>query len=374
MKLFKGISSIRWIEEWQALLRHLPDIQDSIARGTTSTLNGVSNSALALYGRFFISKSDIEELSEDIEDQGGRYRELLNGVLIKKDRIKDSFALGGDLYTFDSLPKIFPSDIENAFAEQYPNLAAESSLSDHLGSLNLEQQHGLISGIKGKLFEQKYVDYLNNGELPEGLSAKLADNPTQEGWDIVVQDSTGQVDQLLQAKATDSVGYVKEALQQHPHIDVVTTDEVYSQLVMQGVSDGLINSGISNESIVSYITEATGVIDTGLNLTDFAPPVITWALIAFTSYKDPTLKTVAEKFDNGGTRLGKAYFAYLLGVGVTALTNTWWLGLAATVTSRATADEGYRKYELMRELRKAKRANRGIIRRWTGEARAVSPA
>lgn len=374
MGFFDDITSVKWAKEWRSLINNLPAIKCAIATGTTSTISGVSKSALALYGRLLISNADIEELVEDLEDQGGRYRELINGVIVKKDRLKDSFALGGEIYLLNNLPEHFPTDIEAAYFAQYPNLASEHSLSDHIDSLDTSQQMGFISGLKGKLFEQKYTDYLNDGQLPEGYVASLANSPTQKGWDIAIHDTDGNLDQVLQAKATGSVDYIQSAFEKYPHIDIVTTDEVYSQLVMQGVSEGLLNSGISNQSMVDYVTSASGTIDAGLDLTDFCPPIITWALVAFTSYKDPNLMSVVEKVDGGGIRLGKAYFAYILGVGVTAVTNTWWLGLATAVVSRATCDVGYRRFELLSEMKKAKHTNRGIIRRWTTGVRAITPA
>jgi len=167
---------------------------------------------------------------------------------------------------------------------------------------------------------------------------------------------------------------VQEALEKYPEIDIVTTEEVYSQLVMQGVSDGLINSGISNESMVNEVLGAVGLADPGLDLSAFCPPVITWALIAFTSYRDPNLANFVEKVEGGGLRFGKAYFAHLLGASVIAITNVWWLGLAAAVLSRTSSDEGYRRFELMRQMRRAKRSNRNIIGRWAGEFRRVVPA
>jgi len=371
---FKGAKPLEKLSEWRVFLKHIPEIQEALGKGSTRVLEGISKSALALYGRIFISKADLSELAEDIEDQGGRYRELTQGILIKKDRIKDSFALGGEIFLLSNLPDNFPADIESAYADQYPGLAAERSLSEQINSLSADEQMGFISGLKGKLFEQKYVDFLNDGELPDGHIALLADSPTQAGWDIAIHDADGNVESVLQAKATSSVEYVQEALEKYPQIDVVTTDEVYSLLVMQGVSEGLLNSGISNEHMIDYVVNASSVVDRGLDLSDFAPPVLTMALIAYTSYKDPKLATFVEKTESGSIRFGKAYFAYLLGVGVIAVTNTWWLGLAASVLSRATSDEGYRRFELMRQMRKAKRTNRGIINRWAGEARSVVPA
>ena len=45
---------------------------------------------------------------------------------------------------------------------------------------------GFVSGVKGKLFELQYVDYLNDGHLPDGFRAELAGNPTNPGWDIAI--------------------------------------------------------------------------------------------------------------------------------------------------------------------------------------------
>ncbi|NBB81172.1 MAG: hypothetical protein GVY36_17325 [Verrucomicrobia bacterium] len=356
---------------WGKLKDQLPAIQKALYTGTNSTLTGISGSLKGLYGRFFISNEELKDLAEDLEDQGARYRELLHGKLVKKDRLKDCFALGGEIYLLSNLPEHFPADIEAAYAGHFPRLAAEISLSEHIESLDPGSQMGFLSGLKGKLFEQKYVDYLNEGELPDGYTASLADSPVQAGWDIMITDAEGNIERVLQAKATSSLDYVQTALEKYPEIDVVSTDEVYSQLVMNGISEGLHNSGISNEAMIDYITTTTGLTGqsygdmfAGLDLSDFYPPILTAGLIAFTSYRDPKLANFIEKTEAGGLRFGKAYFAYILGIGVTAVTHTWWLGLAAAVVSRATSDEGYRRFELMHKMRKAKRNNRTVVTRW----------
>ena len=51
-------------------------------------------------------------------------------------------------------------------------------------------------------------------------------DPSQPGWDIQILNADGTVDQVLQAKATESVSYVKEALEKYPDIEIVTTEEV----------------------------------------------------------------------------------------------------------------------------------------------------
>lgn len=360
----KKIKIRQSLPEWLQIKEQLQKIHEALYTGSNSIARGISTSAAGAYGRIFISRDALKETAEDLEDQGARYREIMYARQDKNGRFKDSIALGGEIFFLQQLPDIFPRDIEAAYSAQYPNLAAHHPLGEHIQALDSENQMGFLSGLKGKLFEQKYVDYLNDGELPDGYIASLTTNPTQQGWDIVIHDTDGNLDQILQAKATSSLDYVQDALERYPEIDIVATEEVYAQLVMKGISDRLIDSGISNQDMINYITTTTGLTDGGLDLADFTPPILTMAFIAFSSYRDPKLSDHIEKTQSGGLRFGKSYVAYLLGVGVITLTNTWWLGLATSVLSRTTCDEGYRRFELLRQMRKAKRMNRIIINRW----------
>lgn len=64
---------------------------------------------------------------------------------------------------------------------------------------------GIVNGIKGKLFELRYVDYLNDGHIPDGYQAILAESATNPGWDIAVLGADDSVAEEIQLKATDSV-------------------------------------------------------------------------------------------------------------------------------------------------------------------------
>ena len=88
---------------------------------------------------------------------------------------------------------------------------------------------GLVNGVKGKLFELDYAGWLNHGHLPAGWTADLAHHANNPGWDIVIHDAHGQVDALLQLKATESLNYVREAIAAHPDIDVVVPHEIYEK-------------------------------------------------------------------------------------------------------------------------------------------------
>ena len=90
----------------------------------------------------------------------------------------------------------------------YPEKAAAMNFKTAVENLDDYQLDGFINGIKGKLFEIKYTDYLNDGNLSDGYQAAMAQaamaqSATQPGWDIAIRDSNGNIDDVLQLKATE---------------------------------------------------------------------------------------------------------------------------------------------------------------------------
>lgn len=152
-----------------------------------------------------------------------------------------------------------PLDVRQAFHAQYPNLhhglvAEVLHLRGHEAAIS-----GLVNGIKGKLFEQDYVNALNAGHhLPSGFHAVLAHSANQPGWDIQILGPHGHTQALLQAKATSSAELIRHAVHLHPHIGVVATSGVASHL--HAVQPGLhvINSGISNAALSHHVADAIG--------------------------------------------------------------------------------------------------------------------
>ena len=138
-------------------------------------------------------------------------------------------------------PEANPQFME-AFRLQYPNVDIAS-----LSGASEEQLNGLFNGVKGKYFEVLVRDRLNAGEqvgeleLEPGQVARLAESSTQPGWDLRIENEDGTVAELLQLKATDSMSYVKEALERYPDIRVVTPTEVDNaavSIVGTDISDG----------------------------------------------------------------------------------------------------------------------------------------
>jgi len=256
-----------------------------------------------------------------------------------------------------------PEDVIAAFEKAYPNLSAETPLGDIFNSsMSDEQLGGYVSGIKGKLFEMRYADYLNDGKLPDGYFAELASSPTQPGWDIQITGPDGDVAELIQAKATDSVSYVQEALEKYPDIDVVTTDEVYSHLVLNDASENIIGSSISNEDLEEYVEQALS--GSGIEM-DWSPPVLSLAMIAFSTYRKEGLDLYDKAKELGG-RFGASYICILLGRGAASLTGFWPLGIVMSLSARYWGVKGRSKRETFLQLNRIIDNNEKIIKRLEG--------
>jgi hypothetical protein len=177
-----------------------------------------------------------ERWENEIREHTGRLNkpaDLLRRAASPEDFI-DSAVIGGVAVADILAGKIaewqIPSDVTEAFHAQFPQhsssfVAAVSRLADDPDKLM-----GLVSGVKGKLFELNYADWLNHGHLPEGWTAELAHHANNPGWDIAIHDAHGHVDSLLQLKATESLDYVRQAIVAHPDIDVVVPHELYDKL------------------------------------------------------------------------------------------------------------------------------------------------
>ena len=206
--------------------------------------------------------------------------------------------------------QITPS-LQEAFDLAYPNMDI-----DQLDRMDAEQIQGVIHAWKGKYFEVEIQDRLNQGDwvgelhLTPGQHAELAIDPTQPGWDVQILNADGTVDELLQLKATDSLSYIKEALERYPDIEVVATEEVASQMI-----ETLINSGVSNAELGSEVVApladlldgslaelAEGVIP-GLPLVIIMVSEGRYAIMGHQSFKE-TVDRSLERVVQSGTSIG----------------------------------------------------------------------
>ena len=116
-----------------------------------------------------------------------------------------------------------------AFERQFPNMSLES-----LAGSSPEYLNDLANGVKGKYFELLVRDRLNEGDtlggiaLREGERAVLGEAANQRGWDVQIVDRVGEQVEVLQVKASESIGYIKEHLEKYPDIKVVVPEELSS--------------------------------------------------------------------------------------------------------------------------------------------------
>ncbi|MCL4688612.1 MAG: hypothetical protein KJ007_08575 [Burkholderiales bacterium] len=102
--------------------------------------------------------------------------------------------------------------------------ASLEQIADHMATYDAAEMAGVISLVKGKLFERLVA--LHENQDDDAWRAVLHQDESYPGSDItLVNDDTGEVMELS-LKATDSTAYVEEALLRYPDIPVLTTEEV----------------------------------------------------------------------------------------------------------------------------------------------------
>ncbi|SJZ94265.1 hypothetical protein SAMN02745674_01353 [Lysobacter spongiicola DSM 21749] len=307
-----------------------------------------------------LSQSDLDELRSEIAGYGDRIRRDAGRLeqrvhaaqkARRRDELLDQLVVGGVslAYVLDH-PDRVPEEVLRAFELAYPGVATTESFADVVERLPMEALPGFVSGVKGKLFEVELVDHFNNGGLPDGLHADLAGSATQSGWDIRILDEQGQVVDAIQAKATESVQYVLDALERYPGIDVVSTSEVHAQLLAMGMAERVSDSGVTEASLQAAVEQAAGGVDFGVG--DLMPSVLGLAVISLSLMLDPKMTWIerASQLGSRGARVGAAGAAAKVAM---VVTQTWWLGLLAGVGSGWLAAKGRSRREQYEALRQA---------------------
>ena len=305
----------------------------------------------------------IEHQSELYHKLSKRFDKLINAGKATKSTLLDTLVVGGETLAAYINAGEVPEKIQRAYELAYPHVAASHSYLDQIANLDGAELVGFVSGVKGKLFELQYVDYLNEGNLPEGYSAELASSPTNPGWDIAIIGEDGELQEVIQAKATDSASYVKDALEKNPHIDVVTTSEVHSHLAMQELSDKVIDGGITNSELMASID---GTLDDTQTDIDWMPSAAALALIAFSAYSQENL-TAYQKCHEFGERSVKSYAAYLAGGTLAVVTGTWWIGVLGSMGSRMLLDSGRERLDELTRIEKLIEDNKQVLSRMSAQ-------
>lgn len=335
------------------------DHREEIGGTAVGALKGTAGAVRDASGHL-VTKESINSQLRTVEIQSRHYRALtsrFNERLRLGGRQKavllDTLMVGGQTLAEYINSGQVSEEIQHAYELAYPHVADIRSFADQVERLDGQELMGFVSGVKGKLFELQYVDYLNEGHLPDGFRAELAGSPTNPGWDIAIIGQDGALHDTIQAKATDSAVYVTDALEKNPQIDVVTTSEIHSHLVMQGFSESVIDSGISDGALTAAVDGAT----TSMH---WMPSAVTLALIAFSAYSQDGLSAY-QKSRQFGERSSKSYLAYLAGGSLAVATNTWWIGVLGGMGSRLILGAGRQKRERLMQLKQLVHSNQVVL-------------
>jgi len=314
---------------------------------------------------FYYADEKTNSIKEKIKEQSETYINILRK---RKETFLDCTVVGGATIT-DMINQKYSAispEVEKAYEMAYPNDVHEmdfkGAVQSHLN--NPKSLEGLISGVKGKLFELKYVDYLNEGNLPKGYEAFLAESPIQKGWDIGIKGPNDELVKVFQMKASDSIGYIKESVKMYPDIDTITTHEVHSQLVMHAAdTHNYIDSNITEDYLADLVKDTADNSHSFFDSINSKIPIISLSLIAFSAYteKDASIYKKSYKFGERGI---KSVIAYSAGSIVMTVTNLWWISLLSSIGIRYFASKGKSKRKCYRYLNKILKYNEKTIKKY----------
>ena len=194
---------------------------------------------------------------ENLKIMGQRLRAWLTGEIpsnheVIRGELFPTLAMGWLLAgQFDRLGGPIGQEFIAAIRDRYPDLesASVSDISDFMSNYDAEQMVGVISLIKGKLFE-RLVTHTENSDN-DAWRAYMHEDESYPGSDIIfTNDDTGEILEIS-LKATDSASYIESSLLKYPDIPIMSTDEV-----AQYFDDNpmIMTSGFTNDELQS-VTE-----------------------------------------------------------------------------------------------------------------------
>jgi len=271
-------------------------------------------------------------------DQLKRPCDLLQRAISSEDFV-DAAVIGGVEVAHILAGRVsesqIPRDVLDAFHAQFPQHGL--SFVDAVNRLSGDPDRlmGLINGVKGKLFEIDYAAWLNHDHLPSGLTAELAHHANNPAWDISIHDAHGHISGLIQAKATETLAYVREAIAAHPNIDVVVPHELYERMgdhpeLLSHLLDGNESLGHLNEQVTGAADHADAA---GIH---FHFPLIAIAFAAgqnFHRYRKRAI-SMEQALNNFGERGALAVIATGAGWVVTAVTHATLIGIPVSMGTR----------------------------------------
>lgn len=306
------------------------------------------------YGKH--SSHAIDPLGELLQ----RYQQYRNTRAL--DLAAVALALGAQPQDIDALDPL----AVKALQDTNPNFDPSA-----VGSYSDAQWMGIVNSAKGKYFEYLVVDELNTGgtvgdlTLPDGYTAELATSMTQPGWDLQITDSQGHVADLLQLKATESVGYLRDTLKRYPDIQILTTDEVAGGLPS---SQMVLNSEMSENDLERAVNAAALHSDAGFldEFWDAFNPLMPLLLIVATQGYQVVVnkQQVAGAMENAKARAARSLLAGGVGAVLKTVSGSWLVSALGAITAGMFFDRSQNIDELVNALRSRNRLLASRVRHY----------
>jgi hypothetical protein len=290
---------------------------------------------------------DFLDETRIVPDKGWRERLLGNRSSMRLGL--DLAYLGGQSLADVIAGRVTDNDLDPkilaAYHLQYPDLSNHESLVDEIKKLahNPEQLRGLVSGLKGKVFEVDYRDYLNDGHLPSGFHAELSAKSNEPGIDMLIRDAHGNIHEAIQLKAAETLQNVHEHLQRYPQYDVVVIPKDQMHDALAAGLGGHVVAGSDTQAHLDHLTQST--IDHVEISGHLHLPLIGLCLLAGEAviilYRKKQFSV--QHFLKRGTKITTASLAAQICV---LITSTPWLAIPVALGVRA----GFDKYDIFKNL------------------------
>jgi hypothetical protein len=285
---------------------------------------------------FIVGNNQILQLQQKLRFTNAEYQAKRIKQSNKYPYI-DSMVLSG-LTLSQMLTSGVPDDVSMAYELAFSAKSTNTSFTEAWQSYDThEERLGFINAMKGKLFEVKYVDHLNE-TLESGYSAHLATSPIQAGWDIEIVGPNQELVNQIQLKATTSASYVKDALDQYPYIDVVTLADLRGHFALTEFSSDVTIASLSNQDLTEELIEAVS-----FNM-DSIPPLVAMGFIVFSAYREKDF-TPFQRNSSIGDRGGR------LGINAGILMFTGLPGIPVVFAKEYLLKKGRQRKEVIKDLK-----------------------
>jgi hypothetical protein len=187
-------------------------------------------------------------------------------------------------------------DLFQAYAAAYPSLNESTSLYEkaleEVGSADPSEMSGLLSGVKGKLFEQNLETKLE--QIYPGWEFNIAPNVNQSVWDLTGVAPDGKV-MFVQAKMGRETyaNDVHERMLENPDVMFATSTEIQEKILEKSpeLADQFIAVDLSNMEFSTDVADGVSqlVANAGLDVPDSfgdSLPFVGEVVAAFTLHKE----------------------------------------------------------------------------------------